>query len=300
MMTVRLIIVATLIGIMLAGVYALQNADILQFHDYNVSGLPVRTEKPVSPAAAADPKALTFVTYNVLVDEVGLSQRAPVLFRLLRESDADVIALQEVGDWFMDLLKKETWAKEYYWVNTSTMNCGGNVILSRYPVSGAGCLPLPGKQARTALLATLDIAGRKMSIATTHMESPLESGALRGRQLDVIFEHLAHAQDAVMLGDLNFGDGEGEDKKIPADYVDPWKVLKPGDPGYTWNIEKSDMARDSCFPGETSRRLDRILVRSDMWKPKETLIIGDTPVISGKKDLFPSDHFGLVGTVTRG
>jgi endonuclease/exonuclease/phosphatase family metal-dependent hydrolase len=298
MMTVRLIIVATLLGMILAGVYALQNADILRFHDYNISGLPVRTEKPSMPTHT-DEKTVTFVSYNVLVDEVGIDKRAPVLFRLLRESYADVIALQEVGDWFMDLLGKEAWAKEYYWVNTSTMNCGGNVILSKYPVRASGCLPLPGKQARTALIATLDVAGRKMDVATSHMESPLEAGGIRGRQLDLIFEHIAHAQDAVFLGDLNFGDGEGEDKKIPADYTDLWKALKSGDPGYTWNIEKSDLARNSCFPGETSRRLDRILVRSDVWKPKDTRIIGDAPVVPGKKDLFPSDHFGLVGAVMR-
>ncbi|TAL34880.1 MAG: hypothetical protein EPN97_07825 [Alphaproteobacteria bacterium] len=298
MMTVRLIIVATLLGIMLAGVYALQNADVLQFHDYNVSGLPVRTEMPEVPPTPGD-KTVTFVTYNVLVDNVAIDKRAPVIFRLLQESQADIIALQEVGDWFVDLMRKENWARGYYWVNTDTMNCGGNVILSKFPVDASGCLTLPGRQARTALLATLKLAGRKFTVATSHMESPLESGGIRGRQLDIIFEHLAHAQDAVMLGDLNFGDGEGEDKKIPADYTDLWKALKPGDPGYTWNIEKSDMARDSCFPGEPSRRLDRILVRSEVWKPKETRIIGDAPVIAGRKDLFPSDHFGLVGMVTR-
>lgn len=298
MMTVRLIIVATLLGIMIAGVYALQNADVLQFHDYNVSGLPVRVEKPAAPARTEE-KTVTFVSYNVLVDEVGIGQRVPVLFRLMQDSHADVIALQEAGDWFMELLKKETWAKDYYWINSHSMNCAGNVILSKFPVAAAGCQPLPGKQARTALFATLEVAGRKMDVATSHMDSPLESGAIRGRQLDVMFEHLAYGQDAVLLGDFNFGDGEGEDKKIPADYIDTWKALKAGDPGYTWNIEKSGMARDGGFPGETSRRLDRILVRSDVWKPKDIRIIGDFPVIPGKMDLFPSDHFGLVGTVAR-
>ncbi|MEZ0224250.1 MAG: endonuclease/exonuclease/phosphatase family protein [Alphaproteobacteria bacterium] len=298
MMTVRLIIVVTLLGIMVAGIYCLQNADVLQFHDYNVSGLPVKVEKAAAPALV-EQKSVTFVTYNVLVDEIAVDKRLPVLFRLMRESNADIIAMQEVGDWFLALLQKETWAGKYYLANSDPMNCGGNVILSKYPVKAAGCLPLPGKQARTALLATFDVAGRKMSVATTHMDSPLESGDIRGRQLDVIFEHLAHAQDAVMLGDLNFGDGEGEDKKIPADYVDLWKALKGSDPGFTWDNEKSGMANESRFVGEPSRRLDRILVRSTVWKPKDTMIIGDTPVVEGNKGLFPSDHFGLVGAMTR-
>jgi tyrosyl-DNA phosphodiesterase 2 len=297
-MTVRLIIIFTLLGMIMMGIYALRNEGVLQFLDYNVSGLPVKVEKAAAPSLVGQ-KSVTFMTYNVLVTEVAVEKRVPVLFRLMQESDADIIALQEVGDWFVALLQKEAWAGKYYLANSAAESCGGNSILSKFPVTSAGCLPLPGRQGRTALLATLDVAGRKMTVATTHMDSQLASGEIRGRQLDVIFEHLAHAQDAVMLGDLNFGDGEGEDKKIPADYVDLWKALKPGDPGYTWDIEKSGMAYESRFVGEPSRRLDRILIKSTVWKPKDTRIIGDAPVFAGNKDLFPSDHFGLVGTVTR-
>lgn len=48
-----------------------------------------------------------------------------------------------------------------------------------------------------------------------------------------------------------------------------------------------------------SRRLDRILIRSSLWKPASVRIVGDQPVTPGDKSLFPSDHFGLTGTVTR-
>lgn len=138
-----------------------------------------------------------------------------------------------------------------------------------------------------------------MDVATTHLESPLAEGPVRGRQLDAIFPRLKDADDAVFLGDFNFGDAEPEEKRIDSAYVDLWKSLKANDPGYTWNIETSDMARKGSFPGEKSRRLDRILLRTPLWKAKGIRIIGDQPIPPGKKDLFPSDHFGLVATIAR-
>jgi hypothetical protein len=74
-------------------------------------------------------------------------------------------------------------------------------------------------------------------------------------------------------------------------------MVHPKDPGYTWNIEVSDMARKGSFPGEPSRRLDRILVRSNVWVPEKIRIIGDKPVVPKNKELFPSDHFGLIATL---
>jgi hypothetical protein len=57
------------------------------------------------------------------------------------------------------------------------------------------------------------------------------------------------------------------------------------------------MAKSGSFPGEKSRRIDRILLRSAVWKPGSIRILGDAPVMPGDRSLFPSDHFGLVGSV---
>ena len=76
-----------------------------------------------------------------------------------------------------------------------------------------------------------------------------------------------------------------------------FKLDVPDDPGLTWDIKKSKMAKKESFDGEKSRRIDRILVRSSAWQPKSIRIIGDEPVVPGERDLFPSDHFGLVGVL---
>ena len=68
-------------------------------------------------------------------------------------------------------------------------------------------------------------------------------------------------------------------------------------PGYTWNIEESEMARKGSFVGEPSRRLDRILVRLAGYRPKSATIVGDSPARGREKNIFPSDHFGLVAVL---
>jgi tyrosyl-DNA phosphodiesterase 2 len=248
-----------------------------------------------------DKKTLTVVTYNILGEPHRPDERIPVLMKILKESDADVIGLQEVVPWFQKRLAKEEWAKKYQVQALDPESVGGQFILSKFPIENARSHVLPGPQRRTVVVATIRVDGRRLDIATTHLESPLQDGPVRAKQLDAIFSRTKGADDAVVTGDFNFGDGEEEEKRIPAEYTDLWKALKPGDPGFTWNNETSDMAGKSKdrFPGEKSRRLDRILVRSSVWKPKEVKILGDQPVVAGKKDLFPSDHFGVIGILTR-
>jgi len=189
--------------------------------------------------------------------------------------------------------------KGYYRVGNEPDHCNGQLILSKIPADEAVCHGLPGGQGRTVLVATIKTAGGPLKIATTHMESPLESDGVRARQFDKIFGSIGPDEDAIVLGDFNLGDGEAAESRIDKSYTDMWLALKPGDPGYTWDIEKSELANQGKFAGEPSRRLDRILVRSKSWKSKEIRIIGDEPTDPGKKDMFPSDHFGLAGVLSR-
>jgi endonuclease/exonuclease/phosphatase family metal-dependent hydrolase len=252
---------------------------------------------------SVEKRELTLLTYNVLADPVGAKKRIPPLLKLLDESDADIIALQEVAPWFMKMLLAEKWVaeKSYHFTRArgKIFFPGGQLIMSKHKIERATWSILPGRQRRTVLVATLRINDRRMDVAITHMESYLEDGPVRAKQLDVIFPRLKEADDAIFLGDFNFGDGEKPDSDhLNKEYVDMWLALHKDKPGFTWNIEVSDMARKGSFPGEKSRRIDRILVRSKVWTPRSIRIIGDQPVVEGQKDLFPSDHFGLFGTLT--
>jgi tyrosyl-DNA phosphodiesterase 2 len=244
----------------------------------------------------AEPATLTLLTYNVLADQVGLPERPRALLSLLERSGADVIALQEVDTWFLTELRAQAWVgRDYHGteIDGAVAAPGGQYILSRFPVERSSFDVLPGAQQRTVLVARLIVGAGRLDVATTHMESALEDGPVRARQLEQIFSRLGPEGDAVVMGDFNTGDGEPEGGRIPASFVDLWAALRPGEPGYTWDEERSLMARQGSFAGEPSRRLDRILLRSARWAPARIAIVGDTPV-NAQAGLFPSDHFGLL------
>ncbi len=78
-------------------------------------------------------------------------------------------------------------------------------ILSKRPILRSRSLELPGRQRRIALLSTVAVRDDvELTIVTTHLESFLEDGPTRARQLDAIFEALMIEDEAVVLGDLNF------------------------------------------------------------------------------------------------
>jgi endonuclease/exonuclease/phosphatase family metal-dependent hydrolase len=265
---------------------------------------PASTErKPSASESDGRPTRLRVLTYNVLADPVAVERRVPALLSIFRDADADVLLLQEVAAWFVEILEREGWLTDY---RAATIDGrlalpNGQMILSRFPIARSRARRLTGRQGRTVLISTITLApGDELVLATTHMESFLEDGPTRAVQLDEIFAELAGETAPTLFGgDLNFGDGEQPDTAhLDPNFVDLWKALHPNDPGLTWNIERSPMAAAGSFVGEPSRRLDRLLLRGSAWAAKSIEIVGDRS-ISGDPWLFPSDHFGLVAELSR-
>lgn len=270
---------------------------------------PASTQIAAQPAPA-ERRSLRVISYNVLADEVALERRIPALLRVMERGAADVLLLQEVAPWFLDWIAGSQWLRafEIATIDGRLALPNGQMILSRLPILATRARRLAGGQGRTLLVSRLSLGvGEQVCVATTHMESFLEDGAVRARQLDEIFAELRRERDdasvvATLLGgDLNFGDGEQPDSAhLDPEFVDAWTRLHPDAAGFTWDIEQSEMARVGSFVGEPSRRLDRLLLRSSAWVPRSIEIIGDAPVEPGDRRLFPSDHFGLVAEFTGG
>lgn len=241
-------------------------------------------------------KPIVVLTYNVLADPMAGDQRVNAILEVIREGQPDIIALQEADSWFLKIIESDSRITDHYrstWKSSLGSVSGGQHVLSRYPIRDSSWVTLTGRQRRTALIVTLDVDGREMVLATTHMESPLDAGPVRAQQLDEIFRLIGSADESILLGDLNFGDGEKEEAHIPSTFTDCWLALHPEAPGFTWNMESSAMAKRGSFPSERSRRLDRVLVRSRVYEPASIRIVGDQP-IDAALGLFPSDHFGLL------
>ncbi len=235
------------------------------------------------------------LTYNVLADIDHGGTRAPELLDLLDKSDADIIALQEVAPWFMEEIQKRDWSKKYHLPtkDQALLSPRGLLILSKQPITKADWGFIGGRQGRAYLTIQTTLLGQPFTISTSHLDSFLDSGQTRATQMDIIFAQLKEHRNAIFLGDFNFGDKEPEERSIPDTFKDCWMVTNPNDPGYTWNIELSPMAKQGSFPNEKSRRLDRVLVKSKLFIPIKSTIMGNKP-ITGSEIIFPSDHFCLL------
>ncbi len=258
--------------------------------------------RAAEPGLRSNTNELRFVTYNVLADEDPSGQRVPKLLEILHNTDADIIVLQEVAPWFATVLLKEPWVQSYHrpLKDGRTFIAHEYLVLSRFPILDTESAPLPGNQHRAYFAVTVQLPTGPAKVATCHLESLLNDGPVRAQQLDIYSQRLAGTGEAFFAGDFNFGDGEQPDTKhLAPDFRDAWRELYPKRPGYTWDIEKSRMAREESFPCETSRRLDRVLFRAAHWTPTRAELLGTEPVSPKSKRLFPSDHFGLLVVFSR-
>lgn len=91
-------------------------------------------ESPWVEVVGGPPRKLTILTYNVWFDNFYKHERYLVIMRILQQSDADFICLQEVTEDFKALLMAEDWAKKKYFVSGSSMfTFYGVLIMSKWP-----------------------------------------------------------------------------------------------------------------------------------------------------------------------
>ncbi len=180
---------------------------------------------------------LTFASYNIH-KAVGLDRRRNPdrILSVLREIDADVVALQEVDRRFgrrASVLSLAAIAEHtpYHAVplnhRPDSIGWHGNALLIRreIAVAEAGIVPLPTLEPRGAIRADLLVAGTRVRVVGMHLDL---SGLRRRQQLRTIFAHVAAcgpACPAVLMGDLNEWAQRGGSLR---EFQPPWRLLAPG------------------------------------------------------------------------
>lgn len=133
---------------------------------------------------------------------------------VLREIDADVVALQEADRRFgtrqgvitPHLLEEHSpWKAVQFGVRSGSMGWHGNAILVRKDAQILDCeiLHLPALEPRGAVMADLRVNGEVVRVIGMHLDL---SGLWRRRQAHAILAHLgasARQLPTVMMGDLN-------------------------------------------------------------------------------------------------
>ncbi len=248
-------------------------------------------------AGRGKPVTLRVLTYNVYGYEKISESRVRSIMRTFIRSRADVIALQEVRPWLLKRMRGLAPLAGYHWSwkEKSGFSPGKVLLLSRHRLENVEYHRLPSPEDRYVCVADIRVKGRRVTVAALHLTSPMNFEKKRIEQLQVVQKKLAGRGPAVILGDFNFGEGSPEAGWIAGQGMkDLWKELKPGEPGYTWNMEENELSRKNAFVGEESRRLDRIYYDPAAFRPLSVeLITGERPC--AKNVPYASDHYAVQG-----
>ena len=205
---------------------------------------------------------LKFASYNIR-KAVGTDRRRDPdrILAVLREIDADVIALQEADRRIgrrESVLPRETiedytpWRPVALNHRPDSLGWHGNALLVRRDITvvEAGVVPLPTLEPRGAIRADLMREGQRFRVLGMHLDL---SGLRRRQQVRTILDHLARCDGhcpTVLMGDCNEWSLH---RGALSEFRAPWRLITPG----------------ASFP---SRRpvgqLDR-LVLSEQWELEE-------------------------------
>lgn len=262
----------------------------------------VAAEVPVTQVTPKPQGTLRILTWNVLAPSVGerlasivgldsvAQGRARRLNAAIKRLAPDVIALQEVTADFLRVVGDDP---DWQGVLHSTVPkpvdpLGGLVLLSRFPILDYRYRKISSPSGRYALFATVAVGERELKFANVHLESLVESRSERERQLVEVDRRLNSRRATVWLGDFNFGDQDPEARyPLLSFWVDSWTRLHP-EAGVTYDVETNPLAKENAFSQEPSRRLDHILLSTDL-QPLTAGVVGQ----SAGKEPPPSDHYGV-------
>jgi endonuclease/exonuclease/phosphatase family metal-dependent hydrolase len=179
---------------------------------------------------------LTFASYNIHKAVGTDGRRDPErIIAVLREIDADIIALQEVdmrlGDRASVLpraaLDDTKWRAVDVAKRPRSLGWHGNALLVRrdFDILDAEPIDLPMLEPRGAVCADIVASGHRIRIVGTHLDL---SGLRRHDQVLAILNHCDQCEAAcptVLMGDFNQWGHRGG---IMREFRHPWQVMSPG------------------------------------------------------------------------
>ncbi|MBX3228018.1 MAG: endonuclease/exonuclease/phosphatase family protein [Labilithrix sp.] len=238
----------------------------------------------------------------------------------LRTVDPDVIGMQEVlrtSDLDQAAAVSEGLGYDVAW-GVASENHGfpvGNAILSKWPILTHERIALPdgGSDERRCLLyALIDAPFGKLPFFCTHLNWKLHHGHVRQLQVKAIAQEIARLAPMVdgvfppvLVGDLNAGPDADEIRFLKGltglggecvYFADSFELAGDGSVGATFS--KTNPFAEPLR--EPERRIDYVFVRgpddAQRGEPTEARVCFDRPY----EGTFPSDHYGVVATITAG
>ncbi|HRX52292.1 MAG TPA: endonuclease/exonuclease/phosphatase family protein [Candidatus Krumholzibacteria bacterium] len=243
-----------------------------------------------SAGRAGSPPPLTAVTLNLWHDQHDWPARLPVILSALREAEPDVILLQEVlqhdglPNQARTLADSLGFHMEFFTVDPADgPKRYGNAVLTRRPVTARFERKLaPLDDWRVAGLVRVDVDGRPLDIAVTHLHHTPEGWAIRAEQTADLLDFLAEVRgDGPLLlgGDFNAQADAPELAPLFGTLTDAFGTLHPG----AENVTTLNTAY-----GHQPERIDHLLTSAELTPVASGLLL-DRPV----GGVWGSDHFGV-------
>ncbi|KXS09600.1 hypothetical protein M427DRAFT_160416 [Gonapodya prolifera JEL478] len=270
------------------------------------------------PARLGDRASFKFLTWNVLYAVDPPDDRAKGAAsdldkeRLSRVVDAivewapDVIALQEVSDYFLPTLLSHPFVRNFHSSHsptTPTSPFGSPVLLSRFPFLSS----VPRIGGKDAVAAHFPDARAPLAMWNVHLSGgpSAQAAGMRVKQVARVVAHLDEvakgepATGRVVLGDLNADPAEVDGLD---GYGDAWVKLKgTAAGGGTYNAQGLLAGPQSkevlaAYRNLVRPRLDAVMVGDGgVWEIETVNLVATEPV----GGMWMSDHFGILGTMKR-
>lgn len=271
------------------------------------------------PESSSTQDPVTLLTYNVWFrEDVALLDRMAGIEEVIKECNyPHFICFQEVTPNILSLWTKAAWWQRYHaspvrhqqYFTLLLARRDGVVLRGKFQDDDYS----HSQMGRGLLRVSADVAGRRVHVATTHLESPFGGemfSVQRMAQVKEALARLAALQDdgeVLFAGDMNWNDKRDGVLPLGAGWCDAWQKANPGSVGFTY-----DMAANAMLVGRwPGSRLDRVLCRLREWEVSRVQLVGTRP-LCGKTYEFtsrngvvrtlpvlPSDHFGLLATFSR-
>jgi endonuclease/exonuclease/phosphatase family metal-dependent hydrolase len=140
--------------------------------------------------------------------------------------------------------------------------------------------------------------GITFRVVTTHLHVPLQVQLL---QVTELLQSAASTNLPVILaGDFNANAADAVDPSfatyqilLDAQFLDAWSQANPSTPGLTCCQAANLLNPESAL----DRRIDLVMFRGP-FLASDVRVVGDQPIDRTPSGLWPSDHAGVVATLT--
>jgi endonuclease/exonuclease/phosphatase family metal-dependent hydrolase len=235
-------------------------------------------------------------TLNLRADANRWDERFPLVVDVLSQTDADVIAVQEVRikidqhRHLADALNHGSAYAVYLCEDWYEPHILANAIFSRLPVIEHERVELP-QGFRTAHCITVALNGQQITIANTHLHhKPYRDESIRLPQMRCVLEWLSPKNTPfILMGDINAAPSSETIQLAKQHLQSAYETIHGCEPESTFPTPLRD--------GETlaPRTIDYIFYTQSL-QVIDARLIADKPHPDNLQ-LYPSDHYGLYGEI---